>query len=68
VSYFSLLSPFTKAEKNVKYAETKQIVAGLFGVAVSSFEKGRAEATNVSTKENKKMEENRKCEKLGLQR
>jgi|TARA_R110002072_G_scaffold149543_1_gene297446 hypothetical protein len=33
-----------KAEKNVKYAETKQIVAGLFGVAVSSFEKGRAEA------------------------
>ena len=29
---------------NVKYAETKQIIAGLFGVAVSSFEKGRAEA------------------------
>ena len=31
-------------EKNVKYAETKQIVAGLFGVAVESFEQGRAQA------------------------
>ena len=29
-----------KVEKNVKYAETKQIVAGLFGVAVESFEQG----------------------------
>jgi hypothetical protein len=33
-----------KVEKNVKYAETKQIVAGLFGVAVESFEQGRAQA------------------------